>query len=388
VLGYIVRCPLGGLAWHHLQYVLGLARLGHQVYFLEDSGDSRWCCYDPSTGFNGTDASYGLRFVADLFERTGLADRWGYFDAQRASWTGPCASHIREIIAGADVLLNVSGVNRLIAGLETVPVRVFIDTDPVFNQVRNLTDPAASESARRHNRFFSFAENIVHDGTSIPNDGLPWQPTRQPIVLDVWTAAPPCDRGLFTTVMQWDSYDGSEYQGTHYGMKSESFLPFLSLPGKVGPLFELSLGTPSAPRHLLLQSGWKLRNPLDSAGDPWSYQAYVRQSKGEFTVAKQGYAATRCGWFSERSAAYLASGRPVIAQETGFSDWMESGRGVIPFQTLDEAIAAVNEIQSNYRSHCRTARSLAETYFDSDQVLAELVAQAMNKSVLQPAWTG
>jgi hypothetical protein len=377
VLGYIVRGPLGGLAWHHLQYVLGLARLGHDVYFLEQSGDASWCCYDPSTGISGTDATYGLRFAGHLFADTGLGERWAYYDAHGEGWVGPCSHWINEIIGTADLLLNVGGSNVLSGGLRDIPTRVLIDTDPVFFQIRNLKDPESNVAAGQHNRFFSFAENIVRDATPMPRDGFPWKATRQPIVLDMWPVAPPPARGLFTTVMQWDSYEAAEFRGARYGMKSESFGPYMSLPREAGPILEIALGSPAAPRHLLLDNGWKLQNPLESAQDPWSYQAYIRQSKGEFTIAKQGYVASCCGWFSERSAAYLASGRPVVTQETGFSEWMETGRGVISFASLEGALAAVREIESDYPLHCASARSIAETYFDSAKVLGSLLDRSM-----------
>src|SRR5213075_1343881 len=162
----------------------------------------------------------------------------------------------------------------------------------------------------------------------------------QPVVLDAWPVEPAPPDSLFTTVMKWDAYAAVEYQGIRYGMKADSFEPYMSLPEKAGRVFEISLGSPRAPRHTFVEAGWELRNPLVSASDPWAYQRYIQGSKGEFTVAKHGYVVSRSGWFSERSAAYLASGRPVITQETGFSDWMQTGCGVLAFRTPEEAVDA------------------------------------------------
>ena len=380
VLGYIVRCPLGGMAWHHLQYVMGLAQLGHDVYFVEDSDDRPWCCYDPARGVTDTDPTYGLQFATRTFKRVGLGDRWAYHDAHTSGWFGPGADHILDICAGADLLLNLSCANPLRPWLMEIPVRTLIDTDPVFTQIRNLTDPVRRTRSCQHTTFLSFGENIGLRRSAIPDDGLPWQATRQPVVLDAWPVTPGPTNGKFTTVMQWDSYSAREHHGRRYGMKSDSFGPYMHLPEEAGRIFELAVSSRSTPRPLLRSKGWVVRNSLEPTRDPWTYQCYLQQSKAEFSVAKHGYVISRSGWFSERSAAYLASGRPVLIQDTGFSDWLPRGAGVIPFSTPEEALAGVEEINSRYEFHCRAARALAEAYFDARNVLSRLLACAMNSS--------
>ncbi len=376
VLGYIVRGPLGGLVWHHLQYVMGLARLGHDVYFLEDSGDSPWCCYDPARHVTDSDPTFGLTFARDVFALGGLQDRWSYYDAHRRTWLGPCADRITDIIAGADLALNVSGINTPRPWFERVPHRALIDTDPAFTQIRNLTDPAARAEADAHTSFFSFAENIGRPGCSVPDDGIPWQPTRQPIVIDMWPVVPPRRTDRFTTVMQWDSYPAREYDGRRYGMKSDSFGRFLDLPSRVDAELEIAVGGETA-EHVLKPAGWMLRDPLRAFPDPESYRRYLQESSGEFTVAKHGYVATRSGWFSERSAAYLASGRPVVTENTGFTDWLPSGTGVMPFSTVEEAVHGIESVKMDYSRHCKTARLLADAYFAAPAVLDALIARAM-----------
>ena len=374
MLGYIVRGPLGGLAWHHLQYVLGLARLGHEIYFFENSDDYP-SCYNPATNSMQTDPSYGLAFASDTFTALGLPDNWAYYDAHAGQWLGPAAHRALEICASADLLLNISGVNPLRGWFERVQVRVLIDTDPVFLQVRHLQNERARKNAAQHTVFLSFGENIGGIA-ALPDDGFPWVPTRQPIVLDSWPVTQGPKDGKFTTVMQWESYAPAQYGGRIYGMKSMSFDPYRDLPSKAPASFELAIGNPPPD---LADRGWSLRNPLEVTKDPWTYQSFIIQSKAEFSVAKHGYVASHSGWFSERSACYLACGRPVLVQDTGFSQWLPTGRGVIAYSTPDQALEGVEEINSQYLRHCASAREIAETYFDSENVLNQLLAAVHNK---------
>jgi hypothetical protein len=376
VLGYLVRGPIGGMAWHHLQYVLGLARMGHDVRFIEDSDDYP-SCYDPQRGVVSADPTFGLGFAAAAFDRLGLSDRWAYHDAHTHHWHGTAGESILDWLARADLVLNVSGVNPLRPWLRERPIRALIDTDPVFTQIRHLTDPAARARAAEHNAFFTFGENIPSGRSSVPADGFSWQATRQPVVLDAWPVSPAPPGGRFTTVMQWDSYPAREHEGRRYGMKSESFGPYLDLPKRCGSPLELAVGSPSAPRELLRERGWIVADPLEATRDPWTYQQYLRDSRAEFGVAKHGYVAAWTGWFSERSACYLATGRPVLVQDTGFTDWLPTAGGVVPFRTADEAVAGVREIECRYEFHARTARSLAIEIFDSDKVLSRLIERAM-----------
>lgn len=373
VLGYLVRGPLGGMAWHHLQYVLGLAGLGHDVYFMEEGGDGS--CYDPRVNAMVSDASYGLRFAQDALARLELGERWAYYDAHTGCWLGPAGVRGAELCRSADLLINVSASNPLREWHLKIPVRAFIDTDPAFTQVRNLTDAVARENARLHTHFFSFGENIGR-GAAIPDDGFHWLPTRQPIVLTAWPVRTGPAVGRYTTVMQWDSYAALEYGGATYGMKSHSFAPYSGLPLRTPVSLELAVGAAADTRRHLEQNGWTISNPLEVAADPWRYQDYIAASRGEFTVAKDGYVRSRSGWFSERSAAYLASGRPVVTQDTAFGDWLPHGEGVIAFDTPETALEALDAVEGRYAAHCEAARALAEEYFDARQVLRSLLDRA------------
>ncbi len=373
VMGYIVRGPLGGMAWHYLHYALGLRALGHDVMYIEDSDDHQWSCYDPRSGASGTDPTYGLAFAEDAFRGVGLGDRWTYFDAHTAQWFGPAAGSALEYCRTADVLVNVSASNRLRPWMDAVRCRVMIDTDPAFGQIRNLTDPDRARLTAHHNAFFTFGRNIHRGDSSIPNDGYPWRPTCQPVVLANWKPVGPVPTGHFTTVMQWDSYRPREYEGATYGMKSDSFPLVFDLPQRVGEVFEIAVGGVDAPRGRLAAKGWKLADPLAISKDPWRYQRFIQRSKGEFSVAKHGYVISNSGWFSERSAAYLATGRPVILQDTGFTSWLPSGRGVLAFSNEDEAVGAIGSVIEDYEAHCAAAREIAEEYFDARRVLGALL---------------
>jgi hypothetical protein len=373
VLGYVVRGPLGGMAWSNLHYLMALSRLGHDVYFVEDSDDYE-SCYDPLTHRISNDATYGLRFAADTFTRIGFGERWAYYDAHISSWTGPASGAIVSLCKSADLVLNLACVNPLRAWLESVPVRAYVDEDPVFTQIRHLTDPAARQQALKHNYFFSFGENIGAATCTVPDDGINWKTTRQPVVLDALPVTPGPIAGRYTTVMQWQSYPAREYNGVHYGLKDDSFEIFLDLPRNAGHIFELACGGNQTPRDLLVQKGWMLRDPLPITRDPWTYEDYIRASKAEFGIAKHGYVVSRSGWFSERSACYLASGRPVVIQDTGFTTWLPSGEGLIAFKTPEDALSAIETINDQYDSHCRAAREIAAAFFDANKVISKLLA--------------
>ena len=376
VLGYVVRRPLGGGAWPTIQYALGLKRLGHEVYFLEDSED--WgACYDPSRHITDEDPSYGLKFAGQAFEAVGLGESWAYYNAHRDAWHGPCADKVHDICRSADLLINNSGVNPIRPWLDQVPRRVYIDTDPAFEQVRQLTDDFKKHRLAQHNVFFTLGENIPDGTARVPDDGVAWLATRQPVVLDCWpVTAGPAD-GRYTTVMLWDSYQPRELGEYRFGMKSESFEPYFDLPSQVTCKLELAVGGPQVPKQRLRDHGWQVIDPLIPTVDCQTYQAYLRNSRGEFTVAKHGYVVSASGWFSERSAHYLASGRPVVTQDTGFESWLPSGDGLLAFSSLTEAVEALQRVESDYQQHCLAARQLAEDFFDSDKVLTRLVELAM-----------
>jgi hypothetical protein len=330
-------------------------------------------CYDPERQEVGTDARYGLAYATRVFGRLDLGDRWAYHDAHSGRWEGPLGSNMLDIARRADVLLNVSGVNPLRPWVEGVFARAMIDTDPVFTQIDFVEDAGKRARALGHQHFFTFGECFGRAGCEMPDDGLPWQTTRQPVVLHAWPVAPPRPDGLYTTVMLWDSYDPREYRGRHYGMKALSMEAVFDFPLRLGRRFELTLGGLTSPTQRLLDAGWLLRDPIATTCDPWVYQKYMHASKAEFTVAKHGYVVSGSGWFSERSCGYLASGRPVVTQDTGFSAVIPVGDGLLAWRTAEEAVAAIAEVEARYEHHCRAARQVVEAHFDARLVLASLL---------------
>ena len=358
--------PLGGLAWHHLQFVLGLARLGHDVLFIEDSDDYPSCVHlDHEVN---DDPSEGLAFAENAFERLGIAGRFAYFDAPRQEWLGPAAHIAHGFCVDAQVVINISGVNPVRSWWRNVPIRILIDTDPGFLQIRHLQSEAAHTLANAHNVFFTFGEKIADKDCSIPDDGFPWRPTRQPVVLDAWPVTRPSRDHPFTTVMQWDSYESLTHHGRQYGMKSESFRQFCDLPRRCNVPLLLGIGGNSHPPHKYLEEqGWLLRNAIEFTRSPWQYQHFIQHSAGEFSVAKQGYVASNSGWFSERSANYLASGRPVVLQDTGFSDILPTGEGLLTFRTPEEAVESLERVRRDLERHSCAARAIAAEYFDANR---------------------
>ena len=242
VLGYIVRGPLGGMSWHHLQYILGLKELGHEVLFAEDSDDYPGC-YNPETNEVNKDSNYGLNYIDNLFKKFDLGSQWSYFDAHTNKWFGQNEGSVRKFCDGADMVLNISGINPERDWWSKIPLRVLIDTDPAFTQIRHLTEEGSNQFAAIHNCFFSFGENFGKDFCTIPRDAYNWLPTRQPVYLKAWKSSIPNPDLKWTTVMQWDSYKSKEFNDKMYGMKSISFQDYVNFP-EVMPdeKFELALG--------------------------------------------------------------------------------------------------------------------------------------------------
>ncbi len=373
VLGYIVRGPLGGLVWHHLQYVVGLKQMGHDVLFLEDSDDFAGC-YNPETFETSIDPQYGLKFIKNIFDSLDLRNNWAYYDAHTNTWYGQSKQAVFSFCNKADIVINVSGVNPLRNWWTCVPTRIFVDTDPAFTQIKHLTDNKAMEHAKAHTHFATFGENFGKSICSIPDDGLPWRSTRQPLCIELWKVSEEQIHANWTTVMQWDSYKQGDYDGKVYGMKSLSFKPFISLPKHTNEKLELALGSPNAPREELIHDGWIISDPLEATRTPQVFQNYIANSKGEWSVAKHGYVITNSGWFSERTLNYMASGKPVIVQDTGLKDLLPTGIGVLTFSNVNEAAEQIERVNADYSLHGKKAREIAIDFFDADKVLQSLLS--------------
>ena len=374
--GYLVRYPLGGLSWHHLQYLVGFQRLGYKVTFFEHYG---WpaSCYDPARDVMTSDPSYGVAYVRKLLQSYRLNNDWCYLSEDGTAY-GMSRDRLAQLCRESDIYFNLSNINW-IPELEHCRRRVLVDTDPVFTQIgaHGLGGPYS-----RYDLLFTYGENVHRPNCTMPTGGARWIPTRQPIVLDLWSVEPASRLAPFTTVMNWSALGDRRHNGKFYGQKDREFEPFISFPLVAREAMEVAVNVSPTVNSRLTDGGWGVADPRTITRDAYKYQEYIRSSRAEFSVAKHGYVITRCGWFSERSAAYLASGRPVVVQDTGFSDWLKTGSGVISFKTRDESLAAVQEVNRRYGFHCQAAREIAQEYFDARKVLSDLVQHTMEGSAV------
>ncbi|MGI8603234.1 MAG: glycosyltransferase [Verrucomicrobiales bacterium] len=376
VTGMIVSYPVGGVLWDYGQYALALEQLGFDVYYLEDTG---WQIYDPVQRCYGENCSYGVKFLEQSLGQlsAGLEQRW-HFRSMEGETYGIDAARFRDIVAGADLFLNVSGGTLLRDEYMPCPRKVLIDSDPGWNHFRNYPKWDANPNwygthgYHAHNHFFTYAECLGRAGCSLPDMGLKWQPTRPPVVLDCWQAEPPGRD--WTTVMTWKNFqEPIIHNGTVYGTKEMEFARVEALPQHSSASFELAVGGDGAPVERWRQLGWSVTDSHRVSATADEYRRYIQQSRGEVSVAKNVYVATRSGWFSCRSTCYLAAGRPVVLQDTGFSDVLPAGDGILPFATLQDAARAVAEVERNYQHHQQAAREIARSCFDARVVLSELL---------------
>ena len=377
VLHLAGRYPMGGMGWQAVHYLVGLRRLGHDVFYVEDAGAPP---YDPRTRSVVEDCAYGVEFLRRTMERFDLGDRWAFWDESGGTCHGLDRRRLLELYGEADALLNLCGATRLRQEHLRCPVRMYVETDPVHEQVRLAAgDRSTREFLDAHTHHATYGENLGQPGCPIPLPRYAWTATRPPVVVDLWDYRPDPDCEALTTVATLKnvgkdvSYDGE----TYYWSKDVNFARFADLPGRTAQPLEIALDTSDpAIRAGFAARGWRLADAYARSADLDVYTEYVQRSRGEFTVAKDIYARTRSGWFSDRSVCYLAAGKPVITQDTGFTKLVPTGRGLFSFDSLEEATAAVQELNRDYGAHCRAARALAAEYFGSDTVLRDLLATA------------
>ena len=379
VTGLVGAYPVGGVAWDYLQYPIGLARLGHDVVYHEDT----WTWpYDPVKATAVDTASYSVDFLTKFFDTYApeLSGCWHYRHLNTESF-GMSEIAFQEFARSADLCLNVSAANPLPPALNPRCVKALLDTDPGYNQVVLSERPEWSQNIERwiadfvrYDRYLTYAENIGQPDCLVPTLGVDWIPTRMPIVTGVWSDLPPARRGApWTTVMTWGDFRGPlVYAGREYGSKGVEFTKFASLPRMNSRPFKIAIGG-KAPRESVAKEGWTIVDAPAVTLTPASYQGFITESRGEFSTAKNVYVAMRTGWFSCRTACYLAAGRPAVVQDTGFSKTVPAGKGLLAFDTLEQASAAIESIERDYRSHAEAAREIAADQFGSDKVLTRLL---------------
>lgn len=393
VVGTLASNPYAGMAWMHMQITAGLQSLGHYVYYMEVT--SVWP-YDPIRQMKVNDSNYTVPYLARVAENFGLGDRWAYRRSYSdKEWFGLSRAKAEDLLTHADAVLNIAGATRLRTkeGLK-VGRLVYFGTDPVYHEIAFAKgDRIARRTIDQHDDFVTYGENIGNPDCPIPPLPRLRAKTRQPVLLDLWQGGPPSKKE-FTTICNWKQEGHEiEYQGeTYYWSKHREFLKFIDLPRRIAQPIELAMGLADAKvtrpgfgdlipavgmtadeRCLLASNGWQLVDAHEFTTEPWAYRDYVQASRGEFSVAKDQNVRLRSGWFSERSACYLAAGRPVITQDTGFGCVLPIGEGLFAFNTMEDILVAFNAINSDYERHSRAAWEIAEEYFKAETVLGKLL---------------
>jgi hypothetical protein len=374
ILGsYMVRYPLGGMASWVLQYLLGFQRLGHEIWFVE-KGDYPLACFDPRTQSMTDDPATGTAFVADLLRRWGLEDRWCFVDAA-GRYHGADRARIEGVFGRADVFVDMGTHGSWAVESERTGCRVLLDGEPAFTQMKMELRRRSGAALPAYDLYFSTGQNVGTPACSAPDGGVSWRHVFHPVVIDLFEGSVPPGAAL-TTVMNWQSYDALEYDGRQYGHKDVEFPKFAGLPGKTARDLEVAVSGEATPVAELTARGWKVSDAQAVTATFDSFRVYLQRSWAEFAVCKSGFVVTRTGWFGDRTAAYLAAGRPAVVQDTGFSDHLPCGAGLFAVTTEDEAADAIASIESDYGKHSRAAMEIAREYLDAKTVLAGFLAEA------------
>jgi hypothetical protein len=394
IMGILGRTPLAGVSWQVLHYLEGFRRLGYDIYYIEDTGG--WA-YNPlqtkaeneSEYAYAINCQYAVSYVAKLMSSYGLQDRWAYRSRVDGQIFGLSEKQVSRLFEKADALVNLTGSTWLTEEHMIVPVRIYLETDPVIRQIEVLQGARkAIDLLAAHTHHFSYGENLGASDCSVPLSRFHYHPTRQPVVQDWWTAdarlssdgnEQPNIPPRFTTIAKWRQPGKDiEWKGETYSWsKHVEFLKFIDLPRRTEQEFELALAWEDEKDEEVIPQltlhGWRVVDALSLSLEILAYRDYILGSRGEFTVAKDQNIRLRSGWFSDRSACYLAAGRPVVTQDTAFGKILPTGRGLFAFQNMEDILAAIDTIQGDYEGHCRAAREIAEEYFAAERVLGSLM---------------
>ena len=384
VLGFMGGMPIAGVIWQHIHYIVGLQRLGHEVTYVEDTLNYP---YDPVAFNISDDYSYATQTLGRLAHEHGFEGRWAYCARFKESTeiVGMSLEALRTLYKEADCALNICGSHDMNDDLSSIRNLIYVESDPGVEQIK--IDQGESETIdylKEHRHLFTFGENIGTPAFVVPTRDFNWLPTRQPVVTDLWCAgaeAPTPDRAaLFTTICNWSTSGKKDivWKDSNYlWSKSLEFLRFIEAPKLSGEPFEMATDIKKEGElELFRQNDWKLVMPHDLSVDWNGYRDYIRNSKGEFTCAKDQYIRLNTGWFSDRTACYLAAGRPVITQETGFTAHYGGKEGLLAFTTMEEIVDAVAAIRADYKKHSRAALEIAREVFEAEKVLKSLLDRA------------
>lgn len=378
VAGALANKPMnGGAAWTRLSWALGLKRLGHEVYFIEEIAAAT--SVDGAGAICDLDRSVNAAYFRRITERFGFGGTSALISRDEDRTVGVSSKELREVADAADLLVNISGHLTLETLKPRFRRRVFIDLDPGYTQFWHAQG-LAEDRLRGHHAYFTIGENIGTPACSVPTGDIFWRTTRQPVVLDDWPVSTRSLAHGFTTVASWrGSYGRVAHGGLLFGLKAHEFRKFLKLPTLADHPFEIALEIDPADRQdeeSLRTNAWRIVDARTVAGDPFDFRSYIQESSAECSVAQGIYVETQSGWFSDRTVRYLASGKPALVQDTGLGRTYPTGVGLVPFRTLQEAAQGADLIMQDYEMHSRAARALAEEFFDSDKVLPSLLRNA------------
>lgn len=382
VLGMMGCSPFGGQTWLYLNWIRGLQRLGHDVYYVEDH--ILWP-YDPLKDSLTDDCEYAVDHVAKSMAQIGAPDSWAFNWSRRRECWGMSEDELRHLYKSCDAVLNIVGATELHEGHPAMDsaLRVLVETDPVTHQLWLANgDDKVRRQFERHDHLVTYGENYGEPDCGVPLGEFEYSKTRQPIDLDLWPYAYDGGASSFTTIANYRHKGKDKRKDVAFGgevylwSKHHEWEKFINLPRMTSQRLEIATSNRSErDRELLESRGWRVVPAFEMSLDAFGeYQQYFRSSRAEFTVAKDQNVRLRSGWFGERDACYLASGKPVVAQDTGFGNVLPTGEGLFAFNTLDEALFAIDEINFDYEKHSRAARSIAEEYFEAGAVASRLLA--------------
>lgn len=373
ILGsYMVRYPLGGMLSWVLQFLVGFRRLGHEIYFVEKYGYPN-SCYNPTNETVSDDCTYGTTVLSRLLKGTGLEDRWCFVE-RSGKYHGLSRARIERAFSEADVFIDMGTHGSWQQEAENTAMKVLIDGEPGFTQIK-MANNNGSVKLPQYDYYFTTGKNIDTEFSSSPTAGINWRYLYHPVQLDLFPVVP-CPKGAsYSTVMNWKSHEPIEYNGKVFGQKDVEFQKFIGLPRLVSQRMQVAISGKKLPLTSLREHGWDVVDARLKTISFESFRDYIQQSRGEFSVCKNVFVETRTGWFSDRSAAYLASGRPVVMQDTGFSRHLPCGHGLFAVNDAEEAKSAIDAVESDYESHTNAARAIANEYLSTQVVLKKFMEE-------------
>ena len=372
---HMFRYPLGGMQSWSLQYMMGLKELGHDVYFVEKYGYEN-SCYDPVKEVMSNDCTYGVQTTSAFLEKYGLKDHWCFL-AHGDVYHGMSKQKVSEIFSEADIYIDMGSYGTWADESANVPMRILIEGEPGYTQIKMIQKKKEGNPLPEYHRYFTNGFNVGDAGNETPTAGVQWGHLFHPVNTTLFPVATSAKGSPFTSIMNWRSQMPVKYNGKTYGQKDIEFLKFLDLPGQSPAPLEIALGggagRKDVPYDMIREKGWTIRNSRKVTIDFDSYRDYLCYSRGEFRVCKNVFVKLRTGWFSDVSAAYLASGRPVVAQDTGFSEHLPTGKGLFAVKDAEEAVEALKEIECDYEKHSNAAREIAEEHLEAKKVMKEFM---------------